>query len=180
MSTPNLMCLTFSGPNWPLGGGRPGSQPPGGLIGGGGGSKGGSGMVGSSARGRNRFVLREAFGNGCKFRGLGLTVFRTGPFRMATNSGDPNGTINQSPSIHLPQVNGVGGIQGVRTRSRMTVGGVHNDGDAYYSGNPKYVYDSSNYTTFRKRQAINRNYNDRSFGGDQHNASQVALSFVRH
>ena len=155
-----------------LGGGINGVQPT--LIGGG---KASSGMIGSSSRGRFRFVLREAFGNGCLFNQIAI---KNTPFRMATNSGDPNGTINKGPSLHLPQVNGVGGIQGVRTRSRMTIGGVHNNEDAYYSGNPKYVYDSSNYTKFRKLQAINRNYNDKSFGGNMYSASQVALSRVRH
>ena len=130
-------------------------------------------------------ILRNAFGNGCKFQRLFSAAnlspyYKTGPFRMATNSGDPNGTIHESPSPNLPQVNGVGGIQGVRTRSRVTIGGVHNNANAYYSGNPKYVYDSSNYTTFRKRQAINRNYNEKSFGGDKHHAAQVPLAHVRH
>ena len=46
-----------------IGGGVPGMQSKGGLIGGGAGSTSGSGMVGSSARGRNRKVLRKAFGN---------------------------------------------------------------------------------------------------------------------
>ena len=45
------------------GSGIHGLQPKGGLLGGGGGSTGGSGMIGSSARGRNRSVLRKAFGN---------------------------------------------------------------------------------------------------------------------
>ena len=169
MAKGSLMCLNLSNPS-KLGGGIPGGQP--------------YGMVHGGAWATNRLVLREAFGNGCKFTEMpfanNLKGFKTGPFRMATNSGDPNGTMNESPSAHLPQVNSVGGTQGGLVRSRATIGGVHNNGDAYYSGNPKYVYDSSNYTTFRKRQSINRNYNTKSFGGDQSNASYVALMHVRH
>ena len=45
-----------------LGGGLPGGQPKGGLLGGGGGTSGGSGMVGGSERGRDRKLLRKAFG----------------------------------------------------------------------------------------------------------------------
>ena len=184
MPSKSLMCLAFSNQS-KLGEGLPGGQPRGGLIGGGGGPEGGSGMVGGSVRARTRMILRDAFGNGCMFKNLPFATnsssyYRTGPFRMATHSGDPNGTTNESPSPHLPQVNGVGGIQGVRARSRMTIGGVHNNANAYYSGNPKYVYDSSNYTTFRKRQAINRNYNEKSFGGDKYHAAQVPLAHVRH
>ena len=176
------MCLAFSNLS-SLGGGIQGTQPPGGLIGGG--DNGGTGMVGSSARGRNRHILRNAFGNGCLFSKFSFAnklnrQFKIGPFRMATNSGDPNGTINESPSPNLPQVNGVGGIQGLHSRSRFTTGGVHNNQNAYYSGNQKYVYDSSNYTSFRKYQAINKTYNDKSFGGDQYNANQVSLAHLRH
>lgn len=40
--------------------------------------------------------------------------------------------------------------------------------------NTKFVADSSDYTTFRKRRAINSNYNDLKNGGDQNNASFVA------
>ena len=48
-----------------------------------------------------------------------------------------------------------------------------------YSGNPKYVYDSSNYVTYRRQQAINRNYNDLKNGGDDSNASYVNLMAIR-
>jgi len=56
---------------------------------------------------------------------------------------------------------------------------VHNDGEAAFSGNPRYVYDGSDYVKFKKLQAMNRNYNDRSFGGDQFAASFAPLNFVR-
>ena len=39
-------------------------------------------------------------------------------------------------------------------------------------GNPKYVYDSSDYIRFKKLAAKNRNYNDNSFGGDESSATQ--------
>lgn len=46
-------------------------------------------------------------------------------------------------------------------------------------GNNKFVPDSSDYTRFKKQQAFNRNYNDVKFGGDEHNASQVAIMAIR-
>lgn len=52
-------------------------------------------------------------------------------------------------------------------------------GVAGSSCNPKFVSDSSDYTTYRKQRAMNRNYNDLSFGGDQSNASFVPLKAVR-
>jgi hypothetical protein len=39
--------------------------------------------------------------------------------------------------------------------------------------NVKFVSDSSDYTTFRRQRANNLNYNDVSFGGDEHHASYV-------
>ena len=190
-----------------LGGGLPGGQPPGGLLGGGGGSTGGSGMVGSSERGRDRQVLRKAFG---RFHvesseetnlggGLGEPNYPIGlgafdedevtapsytptkhpitPFRQAYNAGDSNGTVNSTVLPGLPthsQVGGTGAGQLIYGR----VGGVHQGGRSAFTGNPKYVYDGSDYIRFKKLQAKNRNYNDYSFGG-ANNGAYVPLMRVR-
>jgi hypothetical protein len=45
--------------------------------------------------------------------------------------------------------------------------------------NTKYVYDSSNYTTYLKQKAINKNYNDFSYGGNDSNSSQSAIRHIR-
>ena len=47
------------------------------------------------------------------------------------------------------------------------------------SCNVKYVYDSSNFTRFRKETAVNKGYNDTSFGGNDHNGSASALKHNR-
>jgi len=47
------------------------------------------------------------------------------------------------------------------------------------SCNPKFVSDSSDYVRYRKLRAMNKNYNDNSFGGDEHNASYVSMMSVR-
>lgn len=168
-----------------LGKGRPGGQPRGGLLGGGAGSTGGTGMDGSSARGRDRTVLRKAFGNnkfhlyqrpapvcnispGCSSlagNGNGAPIT---PFRAATNSGDTAGTINESPDPRLPGVNQVNSIG--PSQIHAPYGGIHNNGKALYSGNPRFVYDSSDYVRFKKLQAKNRTYNDSSFGGSNNGA----------
>jgi hypothetical protein len=41
--------------------------------------------------------------------------------------------------------------------------------------NVKWVYDSSDYTTFLKQRAVNRNFNDFSFGGNKSSGSQSAF-----
>ena len=164
-----------------LGQGVPGGQPPSGLIGGGGGSKGGSGMVGSSDRGADRFILRKVPGNN-RIDNIVIPLpnnqFKTSPFRVANNAGDILGTVNESPLPQLPGSNQVNG----RSVSMLNIksGGPHNDGGAAYSGNPKFVYDGADYVRYKKLKAINKTYNDSSFGGDRNNGSYVALKRVRH
>lgn len=46
-------------------------------------------------------------------------------------------------------------------------------------GNPRYVYDSSVYSKYKRLAAKNRNYNDKSFGGDENHGSYTALMHVR-
>jgi hypothetical protein len=41
------------------------------------------------------------------------------------------------------------------------------------------VYDGSDYIDFKKKQAINRNYNDRSFGANESNAAQSNIRAIR-
>jgi hypothetical protein len=167
-----------------LGGGLPGSQPKGGLLGGGAGVNGGTGMEGGGERSTARFYLRNAFGNNRLYNGkqyvypiIDTNIVRTSPFRAAFNAGDINGTVNESALPSLPAHNQVNSIQ--VPVLHIKPGGVHNNGGAAYAGNPKYVYDGSDYATYRRLKAINKTYNDSSFGGDQHNGSYVALRGVR-
>ena len=44
-----------------------------------------------------------------------------------------------------------------------------------YSGNPKFIYDSSDYIRFKKLQAINRNFNDETHGGASDNNNQSII-----
>ena len=45
--------------------------------------------------------------------------------------------------------------------------------------NGKYVYDSSDYTTYLKQKAVNKNYNDLSNGGNDYSGSQSAFRAIR-
>jgi hypothetical protein len=47
------------------------------------------------------------------------------------------------------------------------------------SCNTKFVYDGSDYIEFKKKQAINRNFNDRSFGGNDYSGAQSATRAIR-
>ena len=161
-----------------LGGGIPGVQPK--LLGGGAGQYGGSGMEGGNNRAMNRNTLRLPFGNHT-FAGKNSPITITNaiitPFRSAYNAGDTNGTTNETISSDFTATNQVNSIG--PSRLHANGGGTRNNGGAAYSGNPKYVYDGSDYMRFKKLQAINRNYNDSSYGGAD-NSSFIALNRVRH
>jgi len=167
----------FIGDSFPsiLGGGVPGAMPLSGLIGGGaGGGRGSSsGMEGGGQRELERVTLRRALGN-TRFPGNPSNIT---PFRRYFNAGDTNGTVNSYPSRLLGSVNQVTGNSMV---SRLhTSGGGTQSGSAFFTGNPKYVYDSSNYVSYRKLRAVNKNYNDSSFGGKGGSTVAEALRRVR-
>ena len=107
--------------------------------------------------------------------------FRSGltPFRKAFNAGDMLTTNNSATSKLLPkppnQVNSLRNMFGWQN----SAGSVRQEENgSFYSGNPRFVYDGSDYAKFKKLQAMNRNYNDITFGGDQHSASQQAYRRV--
>jgi hypothetical protein len=170
-----------------LGGGLPGSQPKGGLLGGGAGTTGGSGMEGGGDRAMSRLILRSAFGNHTLLQTDGnltnpITLQQYGnapitPFRAAFNAGDINGSVNSAPSHLYAAPNQVNSIQ--VPVLHIKPGAIHNNGSSAYSGNPKFVYDGSDYSTYRRLKAINKTYNDSNFGGDASNGSYVALRAVR-
>jgi hypothetical protein len=163
-----------------LGGGIPGGQPRGGLIGGGSGSRfSGTGMEGGGERELERVSLRRVLGFTLfpgQSAGASLPIT---PFRRYFNAGDTAGTVNSatSPLLGLPP-NQVGASSMV-SRLHASYGGVNNGGEAFFTGNPKYVYDSSNYVRFKKLQAVNRNYNDSSNGGENGTTIKQALTRVR-
>ena len=145
------------------------------LIGGGSGKNGSGGPEGGSERELLRFKLREAW-NGSAATGTvkNLTVAAT-PFRAVNNSGDllnrqyyTSGGSTQSSSLR-------GGLTGWKTMAGAVQPHPDNTGIPSATCNVRYVYDSSDYITFKKLQATNRNYNNSSFGGNLNSGSQSAF-----
>ena len=106
------------------------------------------------------------------------------PFRRAMNAGDPYVTVNMVPndSLYPKPSNQVQGSRRAANQGAASTAGNGRRttaGGSAYTGNPKLVYDSSDYIRFKKLQAKNRNYNDPTFGGDDNSASQVARARVR-
>ena len=148
-----------------------------------------------SSNASNRFRLRKAFGNRIiqykRTANLKIpiqtSILPITPFRASFNAGDPFGSVNKTPwsgllhkgsnQINLPNHHGVGdGTHTINVSDPLT--GVYGASASGYSGNPRFVYDGSDYARFKKLQAINRNYNDITFGGDQHSGSQQAYRRV--
>lgn len=158
-----------------LGGGVAGFQPT--LLGGGANGNSGSGMVGSSERGMSRNLLRQAMGRTLWLQSATGSVgaIKASPFRVAMNAGDIRGTVNEGP---LPQLPAPTQVNGPMVNKQQNKGDSVNSGNAAFTGNPKFVYDGSDYTRYKKMKAKLKTYNDQSFGGSN-NGSYSFLMRVR-
>ena len=139
-------------------------------------------MEGGGERAMYRKHLAKAFGN---MHNSGLksspSLYKNnilGPFRTAFNSGDvKTNNIEPTNAIYGREANHIGGNNLTRVQGRGD--GVSRNGGAMYAGNPRHVHDGSDYTRFRKLQALNRNFNDMAYGGADNSQSQHAINRVR-
>lgn len=113
----------------------------------------------------------------------------TTPFRAVNNAGDLLSRLNYSCGGSCQTFQSRPGLKGLRSH----FGAVQDTciPSATYSNlqllnnipaascNVKYVYDSSDYVTYLKQKAVNKNYNDLTYGGDQSNTSQSAIRAIR-
>jgi hypothetical protein len=138
-----------------------------------------------------RWTLKEAWNTTypSQLRRNNLKKSITTPFRAVNNAGDLLSRENYScgGSCQTPQSRP--GLHGLKTH----FGSVQSSciPSATYSSlqllnnvpaaacNVKYVYDSSDYTTYLKQRAVNKNYNDYSYGGDDSKSSQSAQRAIR-
>ena len=125
-----------------------------------------------------RFTLKNAW-NTNNARKVNNQQSVTSPFRAINNAGDllgrqyyscggPCQTFQSRPNLHGLK-KGFGHIQD----------NCDGSGIPPSSCNVKYVYDSSDYITFVKQQAINKNYNDLSNAGNNNSAGQSAFRAIR-
>ena len=138
-----------------------------------------------------RFTLKNAWNTKypyqLKINKLNQTI--TTPFRAINNAGDilsrenyscggPCQSFQSRPGLHgLKQNLGAISTSCVPSAAYNSLQLINNIPAA--ACNVKYVYDSSDYTRYLKQKAVNLNYNDLSYGGDQSNASQVAWKAIR-
>jgi len=102
-----------------------------------------------------------------------------GPFRAVNNAGDIYCRPNYScggPCQTFQSRPGMFGLKGA-------FGSIQSQCDGSKvppaSCNVKYVYDSSDYITYLKQRAVNLNYNDISYGGNDYSSSQSATRAIR-
>lgn len=110
------------------------------------------------------------------------------PFRAVNNAGDILSRQNYScgGSCQTPQSRpGLHGLSGrfgnVSISCTPSVIWSLNQVDPKIPAsacNAKFVYDGSDYIEFKKKQAINRNFNDRSFGGNDYSGAQSTMRSV--
>ena len=138
-----------------------------------------------------RYTLKNAWNTTypSQLRRNGLKKTITTPFRAVNNAGDLLSRENFScgGSCQTPQSRP--GLHGLRTHFGSV--SVSCTPSATYNSlqqikevpaaacNVKYVYDSSDYITYLKQKAVNKNYNDFSNGGDDYNSSQSAQRAIR-
>lgn len=140
---------------------------------------------------QTRFILKNAWNTTyqTQLKRKGLTKSITTPFRAVNNSGDLLSRQNYSCGggcqsfQSRPGLHGLSNHLGGGTSSCMpsvvdnTLQLIKEVPSA--TCNVKFVYDSSDYATYLKQKAMVKNFNDSSFGGDQSNASQVAIKAIR-
>ena len=138
-----------------------------------------------------RFTLKQAWNTTypSQLRRNNLKKSITTPFRAVNNAGDLLSRENYSCGGTCQTPQSRPGLRGLSQR----FGSVQNScmPSAVYNSlqminnipaaacNVKYVYDSSDYTTYLKQKAFVKNYNDLTYGGDDSNSSQSALRAIR-
>jgi hypothetical protein len=134
----------------------------------------------SSDFAQTRFTLRESW-NTTKYSGQnGLSNSRIiTPFRAVNNAGDVLSRKNYSCGGTCQSFQSRPNLKGLKQR----FGSIQDICDETLippsACNVKWVYDGSDYTTYVRQRAVNRNYNDRSFSGDDYSTSQHAIRTIK-
>jgi hypothetical protein len=138
-----------------------------------------------------RYILKNAWNTTypSQLKRNNLKQSITTPFRAVNNAGDLLSRENYSCGGSCQTFQSRPGLKGLSQRfgsiqstcypsaAYSTLQLINNIPAA--ACNVKFVYDSSDYTTYLKQRAVNKNYNDASYGGDQSSASQSAWRAVR-
>ena len=138
---------------------------------------------------QDRYRLRRAFGNSrisnmydgrSTLLSSSLGKASTTPFRAAFNAGDPEGTVNETTNPKYGRApNQITSLSLGRFNGLDVGDGPRQGGNAAWTGNVKFVYDSSDYVRYRKLRAKNQTYNDKNLAGKNGSTVFTALHRVR-
>ena len=137
---------------------------------------------------RTRFYLKDAW-NTSSTSGSSYPKRIVGPFRAVNNAGDILSRQDYSCGGTCQSYQSRPGLSGLRGRfgsisaacspSVLYSTNQINANVPASACNGKFVYDGSDYINFKKNQAINKNYNDRSFGGNEYSGAQSTIRASR-
>jgi len=127
---------------------------------------------------KTRFFLRDAWNNNYMSY-PNAQSFNCTPFRRVYNAGDlytrkyyscggPCQTFQSRPNLH-----------GLKGKFGSIMSNCDATGVAPASCNVKFVYEHSDYVRYLKQKAIVKNYNDLTYGGDDHFAGQSIIKAIR-
>jgi len=138
-----------------------------------------------------RFTLKQAWNTNYnrQLKQSHLKKSITTPFRAVNNAGDLLSRLNYScggscqsfqsrPNMHGLKQH-FGSVQSTCIPSAVYNSLQINDKIPASACNVKFVYDSSDYTTYLKQKAVNKNYNDLSYSGNNSNGAQSAMRHIK-
>lgn len=138
-----------------------------------------------------RYILKNAWNTTypSQLKRNNLKQSITTPFRAVNNAGDLLSRENYSCGGSCQTFQSRPGLKGLSQRFGSIQSTCYpsaaystlqlNNNIPAAACNVKFVYDSSDYTTYLKQRAVNKNYNDLTFGGDDFNSSQSAQKAIR-
>ena len=138
-----------------------------------------------------RFTLKNAWNTAypSQLRRNNLNKSITTPFRAVNNAGDLLSRENYTCGGTCQSFQSRPGLRGLRghfgsVQNTCVPSAVYNNlqmlADIPAAAcNVKYVYDSSDYVRYLKQKAVNKNYNDLTYGGDDFKSSQSAQRAIR-
>jgi len=122
-----------------------------------------------------RFTLRNAWNTNYSRQASNQNKRIITPFRAVNNAGDVLSRLNYSCGGNCQTPQSRPGMHGLKRLFGAIQDNCDETGIPPSACNVVYVYDSSDYTRYLKQRAVNRNYNDRSYGGDDYHTTQSKL-----
>jgi hypothetical protein len=126
-----------------------------------------------------RFSLKQAWNTGYAMNMLNKNTAICTPFRAVNNAGDLLSRKYYSCGGPCQTFQSRPGMFGLKQHFGAIQNHCDGTGVPPSSCNIKYVYDSSDYIRYSKQKAVNKNYNDASYGGNNYSGAQSAIRAIR-